>query len=765
MNPTTRWQDEWQSVNVARLGVGEAGHRLDVVRERLHEGVSYEGQEADAEHASELEAKILAEADGWELRAELHASRERAAGADDPSVKAAEGHWASLLSIRFLQQADTAQLAAEAAAPAGAQSDPHWRESVERALSDHRLVDQIADLALEELRRWDPLSGSNADGEHLRKLARAAEKLRGADGLEQFLERLGAVDHRFHSDQLEHFSAAIGREAATEMAEKMKGRDVDVGPTAPIEAFSDSFVADLESGQVAEDLATFGAVAANAVVAKVERLADAVEYGVTHPIDAAEEAIETIRDLPGDVADAVRELPDMPDRLAAAWKRFEQADRSGQVKMLAEATVDAEVGVLIDRGVGSVAGKVGDAVTPNGPDLPMGANDVNAPDGPAPADVESPAAAPGPGAVAAPAVGAALRQRFMSDALDRILAADDHPLEFLVQRNPDDPSKGSWRGRSHLDDVPAVQAGHLESRHSGAPERLAVEDAEYNQKASWRGERQGATFQKTAIEIDGVVVDRETARMWERLGLLPEGTVDSAPAHNGWTPDAGAQTEPPAPQAGVSPQPSVQVSPEASAAPDPVEDYDITGHLDMAEESARAQREMAELSGVTTREQAHREPEAPPPPPPTHHVDPAVGQNGSGSPSTVTPGRDDDTAGDAAPADPATDSTPASGDSTGESSAPDPGQSAPTGGEGGTDPAPQTSSPDPQPQGGDGDSPPAAEDEAECYPVAGEGEGASDSDDADSEAYPMPESEPVVETEVPVQEPAEEAPVEEVEGG
>lgn len=120
---------------------------------------------------------------------------------------------------------------------------------------------------------------------------------------------------------------------------------------------------------------------------------------------------------------------------------------------------------------------------------------------------------------------------FMRDGLRTILAEPDHPLGFLVDRG-----SGKWLGRSHLDDLPAVQAGHLTSRHSGAPESLAIEDADFNQRASWRGERQGAIFQKVAVEIGGVPVERATAGLWERLGLLPAGTVDGAPSHPGWKP-------------------------------------------------------------------------------------------------------------------------------------------------------------------------------------------------------------------------------------
>lgn len=128
-----------------------------------------------------------------------------------------------------------------------------------------------------------------------------------------------------------------------------------------------------------------------------------------------------------------------------------------------------------------------------------------------------------------------LRREFMDRALSTILAKPDHRLSFLVDR-----SKGTWLGRSHLDyDSPSVQAGHVTSRHSGAQERLALEDAFKNQRASWRGESRGVIEQREAIEIDGVPLEKMTARMYERQaaegfpGLAP-GTVDAAPAHTGW---------------------------------------------------------------------------------------------------------------------------------------------------------------------------------------------------------------------------------------
>ena len=125
-----RWEDEWQSVDVDGLTVDEARERLDVVRERVAEGVSYQGREEGAAHRHELEMKILKEADGWRLREELHASAARSAASDDAEAGAHEGQWTNWLVVAAaLHKADTAQLAAETATPAAReQAAPEVRD-------------------------------------------------------------------------------------------------------------------------------------------------------------------------------------------------------------------------------------------------------------------------------------------------------------------------------------------------------------------------------------------------------------------------------------------------------------------------------------------------------------------------------------------------------------------------------------------------------------------------------------------------------------
>jgi hypothetical protein len=122
-------------------------------------------------------------------------------------------------------------------------------------------------------------------------------------------------------------------------------------------------------------------------------------------------------------------------------------------------------------------------------------------------------------------------QRFSRICINRILSTPTHPLRFLV-----DKKTRRWLATRHGKEEPSVQIGHLESLHSGAHERLCLEDADFNQMSNWRGERQGAIFSKSCVLIGGVHVELRTASMWESLGLLRKGTVATAQRSNGWEP-------------------------------------------------------------------------------------------------------------------------------------------------------------------------------------------------------------------------------------
>ncbi|WP_372633668.1 SpvB/TcaC N-terminal domain-containing protein [Fodinibius sp.] len=125
--------------------------------------------------------------------------------------------------------------------------------------------------------------------------------------------------------------------------------------------------------------------------------------------------------------------------------------------------------------------------------------------------------------------------KFRRDAARKIRSDEDHPLRFLLD---EDGTLRSGRGREEL---PSVEAGHMRSKYvldESDPDRLVLEDADFN---SWTGRsvesRRGWVDDAEGVLIggnSGVPVDLETARMWEELGLLTEGTVAGAPPIRGW---------------------------------------------------------------------------------------------------------------------------------------------------------------------------------------------------------------------------------------
>jgi hypothetical protein len=85
-----------------------------------------------------------------------------------------------------------------------------------------------------------------------------------------------------------------------------------------------------------------------------------------------------------------------------------------------------------------------------------------------------------------------------------------------------------------------VQPGHLVSFHGLADvanERLALEDADFNQEKNYTVEthHRGGITMTTAILIGGIPVEVATAGMWERVGeLKPTGIVAGAQSSPGW---------------------------------------------------------------------------------------------------------------------------------------------------------------------------------------------------------------------------------------
>ncbi|MGH7117669.1 MAG: polymorphic toxin type 5 domain-containing protein [Acetobacteraceae bacterium] len=131
---------------------------------------------------------------------------------------------------------------------------------------------------------------------------------------------------------------------------------------------------------------------------------------------------------------------------------------------------------------------------------------------------------------------------FMRWARMQIIASGEtHPLAFLIDWTRKDwhARKGSRRADAVVnEDFPPVQAGHLTSFHALAvertSERLALEDADFNQEKNYSIESRGAYAMTTAIDIGGLPVEASTAAMWGRLGLLEREILRAARPHPGW---------------------------------------------------------------------------------------------------------------------------------------------------------------------------------------------------------------------------------------
>jgi hypothetical protein len=133
-----------------------------------------------------------------------------------------------------------------------------------------------------------------------------------------------------------------------------------------------------------------------------------------------------------------------------------------------------------------------------------------------------------------------------------------------------------WKGR-----IPetggdlSVQAGHMVPKSTGAPDSLAIELTSRNLAAETK------LVNKEAIEIEGALIERETALELAESGQFPKVTIDmvkNAPARPGWKPPIG-MAEGDARAAFMKEMRGVLESPTHPLHP-LVESYeDIAGHL------------------------------------------------------------------------------------------------------------------------------------------------------------------------------------------
>jgi hypothetical protein len=120
---------------------------------------------------------------------------------------------------------------------------------------------------------------------------------------------------------------------------------------------------------------------------------------------------------------------------------------------------------------------------------------------------------------------------FRRDAQRLIRNEPNHPLKFLL----DDEGKFKrTKGLKHSelsDASDLVQMGHIESKKAGG-ERIVLQGAWENQfnnvtveHPGNKGVRKLVYIENVAIDIGGIGVELETAKVWEREGRIPPGTV------------------------------------------------------------------------------------------------------------------------------------------------------------------------------------------------------------------------------------------------
>ena len=127
------------------------------------------------------------------------------------------------------------------------------------------------------------------------------------------------------------------------------------------------------------------------------------------------------------------------------------------------------------------------------------------------------------------------RDLFREQALEIILNNPNHPLRFLL--NPETgnfiPSSSSIAsGQNNV----TVHMGHRQAPgnvHGNRRSRMGLQDG-------WANVVLGdIDIELDFIDIQGVAVHRESAILWERLGLLPRGTVARSPSTQGFIVPSG----------------------------------------------------------------------------------------------------------------------------------------------------------------------------------------------------------------------------------
>lgn len=183
---------------------------------------------------------------------------------------------------------------------------------------------------------------------------------------------------------------------------------------------------------------------------------------------------------------------------------------------------------LLGAGIESIAGPVTTTVkglkaTPNSTSAPA------TPPNPALPTASAPSPVPSTGA-ARTLIGTSEAQ-FRRDAARTIASTPNHILTFLLDSNGQfHPTRGLKH--SELADRPdLVQMGHMQSKKAGGT-RIILQGAWENQfnNVTVEHRRNRGAFVETnpAIDVGGIAVDLQTAKLWQKEGLIPTGTVANA---------------------------------------------------------------------------------------------------------------------------------------------------------------------------------------------------------------------------------------------
>src|SRR4051794_33406440 len=102
-------------------------------------------------------------------------------------------------------------------------------------------------------------------------------------------------------------------------------------------------------------------------------------------------------------------------------------------------------------------------------------------------------------------------KRFRSWVAEQLNRNPKHPLNRIVRDLETDAIR-STSAASAGADAPGYDAGHLTSRGYEKPnqEFFAVEDPWHNRRVEGSDERKGVIFEREAIDIDGIPVDKKT---------------------------------------------------------------------------------------------------------------------------------------------------------------------------------------------------------------------------------------------------------------